>query len=71
MIIGGVTLHSTQPGAAGVLAKSPPSKRPKMPMELPGEDRGSDPSLQPGERERENDYRIIHTLLKSLLLFPF
>ena len=42
----GVTLPSTRPGAAGVMAKSPLSKRPKTPMELPGEDRG-------GIRERE------------------
>ena len=52
----GVTLPSTRPGAAGVMAKSPLSKRPKMPMELPGEDRGGDPTRPPsrsGMRERE------------------
>jgi len=49
-----VTLPSTRPGAAGVMAKSPLSKRPKTPMELPGEDRGGDlsPSPRPGMRER-------------------
>jgi len=40
----GVTLPSTRPGMVGVMAKSPLSKRPKMAMELPGEDRGGDPS---------------------------
>jgi len=50
----GVTLPSTRPGAVGVMAKSPLSKRPKTPMELPGEDRGGDPSPRPGMREREN-----------------
>jgi len=35
------------------MAKSPLSKRPKMPMELPGEDRGGDPSPRLGMRERE------------------
>jgi len=48
----GVKLPSTRPGAAGVMAKSPLSKQPKTPMELPGEDRGGDPSPQPGMRER-------------------
>jgi len=42
------------PGAAGVMAKSPLSMRPKTPMELPGDDRGGDPSPRPGERERES-----------------
>ena len=49
----GVTLPSTRPGAAVVMAKSPLSKRPKTPMELPGKDRGGDPSPRPGMRERE------------------
>jgi len=52
----GVTLPSTWPGAAGVMAKSPLSKRPKTPMELPGEDRGGDPSLRPGMREHTQQY---------------
>jgi len=47
----GVTLPRTWPGAVGVMAKSSLSKRPKMPMELSGEDRGSDPSPRPGMRE--------------------
>ena len=34
------------------MAKSPLSKRPKMPMELSGEDRGGDPSPWQGMRER-------------------
>jgi len=38
-----LVLHCTRPGVAGVMAKSPLSKRPKTPMELPGEDRGGDP----------------------------
>jgi len=49
----GVTLPSTRPGAAGVMAKSPLSKRLETPMELPGEDRGGDPSPRPGMRERK------------------
>ena len=51
----GVTLPSTWPGVAGVMAKSPLSKQPKTPMELPGEDRGGDPSPRPGMREREKE----------------
>jgi len=47
----GVTLPSTRPRAAGVMAKSPLSKRPKTSMELPGEDRDCDPSPRPGMRE--------------------
>ena len=35
------------------MAKFPLSKRPKSPMELPGKDRGGDPSPRPGMRERE------------------
>jgi len=53
----GVTLPSTWPGAAGVMAKSPLSKRPKTPMELPGEDWGGDPSPRQGMREREREFR--------------
>ena len=49
----GVTLPSTRPGAAGVMAKSPLSKWPKTPIEHPGEDRGGDPSPRPGMREIE------------------
>jgi len=41
-----------RPGAAGVMAKSPLSNRSKMPMELPGEDQGGDPSPLPGMREK-------------------
>jgi len=44
----GVTLPSTRPGVVGVMAKSPLSKRPKMPMELPGEDRAVN---RPPDRE--------------------
>jgi len=51
----GVTLPSTRPGAVGVMAKSTLSKRPKTPMELPEEDRGSDPSPRPGMRDRERE----------------
>ena len=49
----GVTLPSAQPGTAGVVAQPPLSKRPKMPVELPWEDLGGDPSTRPGMRERE------------------
>ena len=55
---GGVTLPSTRPGAAGVMAKSPLSKRPKTPMELPEEDRGGDLSPRPGMRERWPSGRV-------------
>ena len=54
----GVTLPSTRPGVAGVMAKSPLPKRRKTPMELPGEDRGGD--LPPNrEWERESGTRNI------------
>jgi len=60
----GVTLPSTRPGAAGVMAKSPLSKRPKTPMELPGEDRGAvTRPLTGNERERESNARWSHDLL--------
>ena len=42
------------------MAKSPLSKRPKTPMELPGEDRGGDPSPRPAMRERE---RVVESRL--------
>jgi len=38
------TLYSAQPGTAGVVAQPPLPKQSKMPVELPEEDRGSDPS---------------------------
>jgi len=58
----GVALLSTRPGAAGIMAKSPLSKRPKTPMELPVEDRGGDSSPRPGMRERERQYKHIPML---------
>ena len=67
------------PGAAGVMTKSPLSKRPKTPKELPGEDRGGDPSPWPGMRERESLrcttcmchvlYVIVHVLRLKLTLW--
>jgi len=44
------------------MAKSPLSKRPKTPMELPGEDRGGDPSPRPGMRERERESMLISVI---------
>jgi len=39
------------------MAKSPLSKRPKTPIELPGGDLGNDPSPRPAMRERHyNNY---------------
>ena len=63
----GVTLPSTLPGAAGVMAKSPLSKWPNTPMELPGKDRGGDPSLWPGMKERE---RVDMLLYNNEILLP-
>ena len=54
-----MVMHSTRPGAAGVMAKSPLSKQPKMPMELPGEDLGGDKSPRPRMREREREQQAI------------
>jgi len=45
--------HTTRRGGSHVMAKSPLPNRPKTPMELPGEDRGGDPSPRLGMRERE------------------
>jgi len=47
--------------ARRVMAKSPLSKRPKTPMELPAEDRGGDPSPDwEWEREKERSSIWIH-----------
>ena len=47
-------LSSAWPGAVGVVAQPPLPKRPKAPVELPGEDWGGDPSPPLlGMRERE------------------
>ena len=43
------------PGSAGDMAKCSHLERPKMPVELPGEDWSDDPLLhQPGMRERQS-----------------
>ena len=49
----GVTLPSTRPGTAGVVAQPPLPKWPKMPVELLWADWGSEPSSRPGMRETE------------------
>ena len=40
-----------RPGSAVVMAQPPLPERSKMPVELPGEDRGGNPPLQPRMRE--------------------
>jgi len=58
----GATLPSAWPGAVGVMAQPPLPKRPKMPAELPGEDRDGDtPPHREWQREREREReREIH-----------
>lgn len=47
---------TAQAGLAGVMAQPSLPKRFGTPLELSGEDRGSDPSRWPGMRERDRDH---------------
>ena len=71
-----LVLHSlpgTRPGLAGIVAQPPLPKRSETPVELPGEDRGSDPSPRPAMKERERNYadirasRYISEILETFL----